>query len=128
MTKEQKERYGAFLNKVSEILGLNKPVDVLKLCAVMDEYIAPFQKHISELEKDCKYFSDNLDLQIEATLKLQNENTELKEKQKTAYIKGIRHFAKALKEYDRKNGSWTDYFEHTVNEVLKRELNEVEIC
>lgn len=78
MTEEQKEKYGAFLNKVSEILGLNKPVDVLKLCAVTDEYIAPFQKHISELEKDCKYFSDNLDLQIEATLKLQNENTELK--------------------------------------------------
>ena len=86
------------------------------------------EKKIVKLEKDCKYFSDNLDLQIEATLKLQNENTELKEKQKTAYIKGIRHFAKALKEYDRINGSWTDYFEHTVDEVLKRELNEVEKC
>lgn len=51
MTKEQKEKYNAFLNEVSEILGLNKPVDVLKLCAVVDEYIAPFQKHISELKR-----------------------------------------------------------------------------
>lgn len=45
---------------------------------------------------------------------------------KTAYIKGIRTMANALKDYDRTNGVWTDYFEHTVEEVLKRLLKESE--
>jgi len=52
MTEEQKEKYANFLDKVSEILGLNKPVDVLKLCAVTDEYFKPIEKHIAELEKE----------------------------------------------------------------------------
>jgi hypothetical protein len=29
--------------------------------------------------------------------------------------------AKALKDYDRTDGAWTDYFEHTVDKVLQRE-------
>ena len=52
MTEEQKEKYANFLDKVSEILGLNKPVDVLRLCAVTDEYLRPIEKHITELEKE----------------------------------------------------------------------------
>lgn len=52
MTEEQKEKYANFLNKVSEILGLNKPVDILRLCAVTDEYLRPIEKHITELEKE----------------------------------------------------------------------------
>jgi hypothetical protein len=40
---------------------------------------------------------------------------------KTAYRKGMRHMAKALKDYDRTDGAWTDYFEHTVDKVLQRE-------
>lgn len=51
MTEEQKEKYANFLDKVSEILGLNKPVDILRLCAVTDEYLRPIEKHIAELEK-----------------------------------------------------------------------------
>lgn len=43
---------------------------------------------------------------------------------KTAYIKGIRTMANALKDYDRTEGAWTDYFEHKVDEVLKRLLKE----
>lgn len=42
----------------------------------------PREKRIAELEKDKQYFSDSLDKQIEATLKLQQENSELKEKLK----------------------------------------------
>lgn len=38
---------------------------------------------------------------------------------RTAYIKGIRTMANALKKYDREEGAWTDYFEHTVDKVLK---------
>lgn len=51
---------------------------------------------------------------------------ELEEKCKTTYIKGIRTMANALKDYDRTDGAWTDYFEHTVEEVLKRLLKESE--
>lgn len=50
---------------------------------------------------------------------------EYKEKCRTAYIKGIRAMANALKDYDRTDGAWTDYFEHTVEEVLKRLLKEI---
>lgn len=45
---------------------------------------------------------------------------------KIAYIKGIRTMANALKDYDRTDGAWTDYFEHTVEEVLNRLLKEIE--
>ena len=47
-------------------------------------------------------------------------------KYKTAYIKGIRTMANALKDYDKTDGAWTDYFEHTVDKVLKRLLKEIE--
>ena len=53
-------------------------------------------------------------------------NEEHEEKCKTAYIKGIRTMANALKDYDRTEGAWTDYFEHKVEEVLKRLLKESE--
>ena len=53
--------------------------------------------------------------------KLEKENVELKENIKTAYRKGMRHMAKALKDYDRTDGAWTDYFEHTVDKVLQKE-------
>ena len=45
---------------------------------------------------------------------------------KAAYIKGIKTMANALKDYDRTDGAWTDYFEHIVDEVLKRLLKENE--
>ncbi len=52
MTIEMKEKYANFFDKVSEILGLNKPVDILRLCAVTDEYLKPIEKRIVELEKE----------------------------------------------------------------------------
>ena len=51
-------------------------------------------------------------------------NEEHEGKCRTAYIKGLRTMAKALKDYDRTNGAWTDYFEHTVDKVLKNLLEE----
>ena len=39
--------------------------------------IAELKKENAELEKDKQYFSDSLDKQIEATLKLQQENKKL---------------------------------------------------
>ena len=52
-----------------------------------------------------------------AGLKAQKEK--MKAIGKTSYIKGIRTMANALKEYDRTEGAWTDYFEHKVDEALK---------
>lgn len=72
-------------------------------CFTVSAYLAsaePREKRIADLEK---------------------ENAELKENLKTAYRKGMRHMAKALKDYDRTDGAWTDYFEHTVDKVLQRE-------
>jgi len=57
---------------------------------------------------------------------LSAENEKLKCQIKTAYRKGLRHFAKALKDYDRTDGAWTDYFEHTVDKVLQKELEKLE--
>ena len=52
---------------------------------------------------------------------LEEETKGLKTELKTAYRKGMRHMAKALKDYDRKFGAYTDYFEHTVDSVLQKE-------
>lgn len=65
--------------------------------------------------------SDYADIAEKRIADLEKENEELKEKLKTAYRKGMRHIAKALKDYDRTDGVWTDYFEHTVDKVLQRE-------
>ena len=53
MTKEElKNKYSAFITEISEILGLGKPIDVLKLCATTDLFFQPLEKHIAELEKE----------------------------------------------------------------------------
>lgn len=53
MNEEQKEKYNNFLNMVCEVLGVNKPVDVLKVCAISDEYITPLQNQIKQLGERC---------------------------------------------------------------------------
>ena len=52
-------------------------------------------------------------------VELEAQIDNLKSIGKTSYIKGIRTMANALKEYDRTEGAWTDYFEHKVDETLK---------
>ena len=79
------------------------------------------EKRIEELEQENKVLAQNLEDTEIVNKALEKENAELKEKLKTAYRKGMRHMAKALKDYDRTDGAWTDYFEHTVNKVLQRE-------
>jgi len=59
-----------------------------------------------------------MDIELAQTLE---ENAKLKTELKTAYRKGMRHMAKALKDYDRRFGAFTDYFEHAVDTVLQRE-------
>lgn len=50
MTEEQKEKYKVFVNEISELLGLEKPVDIIKLCVITDKFFNPIQKQIKELE------------------------------------------------------------------------------
>lgn len=53
MTKEeQKEKYRACITKISEILGFNKPIDILELCMVLDNFLIPYQERIAELENE----------------------------------------------------------------------------
>lgn len=47
---ENKSR--AFITEISEILGLGKPVDILKLCATTDLFFKPLEERIIELEKE----------------------------------------------------------------------------
>ena len=68
MTEEQKEKYANFLDKISEILGLNKPVDILRLCAVTDEYLRPIEKHITELEKENAELKSITDFQTSSNM------------------------------------------------------------
>lgn len=101
MTEEElKNKYSTFITKISEILGLGKPIDVLKLCATTDLFFQPLKKRIEELEKEkcellgiiqgkdkvikdlewqsLKVLKDNDNYQTDND-KLEEENAELKE-------------------------------------------------
>ena len=52
--EEMKNKYGDFITKISEILGLGRPVDILKLCATTDLFFQPLEKRIAELEAQNK--------------------------------------------------------------------------
>lgn len=103
MEEEQKEKYANFLDKVSEILGLNRSVDILRLCAVTDEYLKPIEKRIAELEK---------------------ENAELKEtvtKMNNVITKTFSNLTKAkelLNEFMRISKASDEDFEHDYSELI----------
>lgn len=48
--EEKKEKYSAFITEVSEILGIGKPGDIIKLCIITDNFFKPYQKRIADLE------------------------------------------------------------------------------
>ena len=53
MTKDEMENKSrAFITEISEILGLGKPIDILKLCATTDLFIKHLEERITELEKE----------------------------------------------------------------------------
>ena len=49
MTDE--EKYEKFINIVCEMLGFNKPIDILKLCQITSDFIRPFEMKIKDLEQ-----------------------------------------------------------------------------
>ena len=53
MTRDEMENKSrAFITEISEILGLGKPIDILKLCATTDLFFKPLEERIVELEKE----------------------------------------------------------------------------
>lgn len=53
MTKDEMENKSrAFITEIDEILGLRKPIDILKLCATTDLFFKPLEERIAELEKE----------------------------------------------------------------------------
>ena len=53
MTKDEMENKSrAFITEISKILGLGKPIDILKLCATTDLFFKPLEERIIELEKE----------------------------------------------------------------------------
>lgn len=49
---EMENKSRAFITEISEILGLGKPIDILKLCATTDLFFKPLEERIIELEKE----------------------------------------------------------------------------
>ena len=53
MTKDEMENKSrAFITEISKILGLGKPIDILKLCATTDLFFKPLEERITKLEKE----------------------------------------------------------------------------
>jgi len=78
------------------------------------------------LQEELDYAKNNcLFSDCDRVARLEKQIEKMKSDSKTAYIKGIRAMANALKEFDRTEGAWTDYFEHTVDKVLKNLLKEL---
>ena len=81
------------------------------------------------LDTKCELWKDGYKKGAESRDKrikeLESQISNLKAIGKTSYIKGIRTMANALKKYDREEGAWTDYFEQTVDKVLKNLLKEI---
>lgn len=82
MTEEQKETYSAFASEISEILGLEKPVDVLKLCIVTDRFLRPVQNHIKRLQEENEQYEHTIHQNNDTIGKLQAENAKLKRQNK----------------------------------------------
>lgn len=94
----------------SKLVKAEKVIDMYKEQLNKNPCVVTPDWHCS----DCLKENEELKKQIE----------KMKSNSKTAYTKGIKTMANALKKYDREEGAWTDYFEHTVDKVLKNLLKE----
>lgn len=123
-----------------------------RMTVSQDEYISGLEEQLAELQKDSEekqnavkeilagpnteigqimeivglgwYDKETVKRHMKTIEELEAQIEKMKNDQKTAFIKGMRHFAKAVKKYDQTEGACTDYLEHTVNTVLIRELAE----
>lgn len=92
-----KENYMKFVNITCEILGLNKPVEVLKLCQTASEFIRPYEKRIAELESIINnnefYQYGYRQAQLEDKSKVENNEKGLEEE-----IEGLEEEIEQIKE------------------------------
>lgn len=79
------------------------------------------EKENAELKAQIEQLSNDNHVLKTAFITQQEQIEKMQQDQKTAFWKGMRHFANAIKKYDSKNGAATDYLEHTVNIVLNHE-------
>lgn len=84
------EKYEEFVNFTCEMLGLNKPIDILKLCQLTSDFIRPYEMKIKELVKEkeqlkaqiekmkccenCKHFMKDFESTIFTTLSCKVKN------------------------------------------------------
>ena len=80
---EMKNKYTAFISEISEVLGLGKPVDIIKLCATTDLFFQPLEKRIAELETRCNELFFQVNEKTERIAALEKENAELKKQLET---------------------------------------------
>ena len=99
---------------------------VVKCCVkVVEEATKELQERLNNAETSNDWYrKSSYGSLYDEISNLKEQIEKIKSDSKTAYIKGIRTMANALKKYDREEGAWTDYFEHTVDKVLKNLLKE----
>ena len=141
MTEELEQKAKDFIDRIGKESGGNW-LDKYYLTDLLVMFVTEETKELQDKLANADYQLEGRDLEVmEFKAELEREKNlnqclsdhneqlrdlieKIKSDSKTAYIKGIRTMANALKEYDRTEGSWTDYFEHTVDKVLKNLLKE----
>ena len=82
MTKDEMENKSrAFITEISKILGLGKPIDILKLCATTDLFFKPLEERITKLEKENAELKEQLGDKV---MQKRKDKAELVWKLKTA--------------------------------------------
>lgn len=72
-------RYEDFVDTTCEILGLKKPIDIIKLCQITDEFIEPYQSHIDGAETRLEEYEKEVK-KLKSQIKNQQELLEKQEK------------------------------------------------
>ena len=126
MTKDEMENKSrAFITEISEILGLGKPIDILKLCATTNLFFKPLEERITELEKENAELKEQLGDKV---MQKRKDKADLVWKLKTANEQKVVQLTKA-KEILRKFLDAKSIEETCVAESEAEQLlNEYEEC
>ena len=84
------EKYKEFVNIVCEMLGFNKPIDILRLCQITSDFIRPYEMKIKELEKEKEQLKQQVSY-LENNLRVARKDREYL---KNDIAKGLKEFIK----------------------------------
>lgn len=100
-----------------------------ELISIANGYITEMQDIITELEKDKQYFSDSLDKQVEATLKLHKDYQEL-EKKNHEILKNSLDISNQFEELEEKLANADYQLEGRDNEIreLEAQIEKMKNC